>query len=125
MSAILLCVPRCAQQTKPSTSTTRLPIHFQNGIDDARTQKDDYPERTTDVGRQFPRELFGWWWRRIGVSLRVGALFFQFEYGRPFVLGVVCDAVLSQYDKGRVVLLVPLLDLKGTVSSDRTNKPGE
>lgn len=91
---------------------TKLPIHLQNGIDDACTQKDDHPNRTTNIGGQFPREEFGWWRRRERVTLRIGTLFFQLDNGCSFVFRVVCDTILCQNDKGRVVPLVPLLDLQ-------------
>jgi len=110
---------RCNRRAARIRQTVRvnvdhtLSIYFQNGIHDACTQKDDHSKRTTNVGRQFPREQLRWW-SCIGVTFRVGALFFQLEHGCSFVLGVVRDAVVSQDDKGRVVLFAPLFNLKGT-----------
>ena len=52
---------------------------------------------------------FAWW---DGEALRVRALLLQLDDGHSFVLGFVRDAVLSENDKGGIILLVPLFDLK-------------
>lgn len=103
---------RAVHSIPHNQQTTQLPIYPQHSIDDACTQNHDNPDRTADICRQFPREQFGWRWGRVRVAFRMGTLFFQLDYGRSFVLRIVCDTVLSQVDKGRVILLVPLLDLQ-------------
>ena len=105
---------RCAQHTQ-TVSTTQLSVHPQNGIHDDRTQENNQSNPTTDVGHQFPRELLGRWCR-VWEALCSRTPFFQLEHGRPFIVGIVRDAILFQDDKGRVVELAPRLDLKGIVN---------
>lgn len=43
------------------------------------------------------------------------ALFFQLDNSRSFVLWIIRNAILSQYNKGWVVLLIPSLDLNNAI----------